>query len=137
MADIVETAANAGMFNTLAKALEVAGLVDTLKGSGPYTVFAPVDEAFDRMPEGTLDTLMGETDRLKKVLTYHVVFGDVRSNDLTELEEAQTVEGSVLAIDTANGVRVNQALVVQPDILADNGVIHVIDSVLMPAMMAR
>jgi uncharacterized surface protein with fasciclin (FAS1) repeats len=80
---------------------------------------------------------MGETERLKKVLTYHVVFGDVRSSDLTELEEAQTVEGSVLAIDTANGVRVNQALVVQSDILTDNGVIHVIDSVLMPAMMAR
>lgn len=135
MADILETASNAGMFNTLVQAVEAAGLVDTLKTPGPYTVFAPVDEAFNRMPEGALDKLLQDVSKLKKIVTYHVVFGDVRGEDLLEIDEAETVEGSVLVIDTTKGYKVNQAIVLQPDILTDNGVIHVIDSVLMPAMM--
>jgi len=135
MADIVETAINAGSFNTLVKAVEAAGLVDILKSPGPYTVFAPLDEAFDRMPEGTLDSLLQDIPKLKKILTYHVLFGDVRTDNLLELEEAETVEGSIVAIDTTHGYKVNQALVLTPDILADNGVIHVIDSILMPAML--
>jgi uncharacterized surface protein with fasciclin (FAS1) repeats len=135
MADIVETAINAGSFNTLVKAVEAAGLVDILKSPGPYTVFAPVDEAFARLPEGTLDALLQDIPKLKKILTYHVVFGDVRSDNLLEIEEAPTVEGSVVVIDTSHGYKVNQALIVTPDILADNGVIHVIDSILMPAIL--
>lgn len=135
MVDIVETAISAGSFNTLVKAVEAAGLVDILKSPGPYTVFAPIDEAFARMPEGALDSLLEDIPKLKKILTYHVLFGDVRTDNLLELEEAETVEGSVVAIDTSNGYKVNQAIVVTPDILADNGVIHVIDSILMPAMM--
>lgn len=135
MADIVETAINAGSFNTLVKAVEAAGLVDILKSPGPYTVFAPTDEAFSRLQEGTLDSLLEDIPKLKKILTYHVLFGDVRTDNLLELEEAETVEGSVVAIDTSNGYKVNQAIVVTPDILADNGVIHVIDSILMPAIM--
>ncbi|HEY9649332.1 MAG TPA: fasciclin domain-containing protein [Coleofasciculaceae cyanobacterium] len=135
MADIVETAINAGSFNTLVKAVEAAGLVDILKSPSPYTVFAPTDEAFARLPEGTLDSLLEDIPKLKKILTYHVLFGDVRTDNLLELEEAETVEGSVVAIDTSNGYKVNQAIVVTPDILADNGVIHVIDSILMPAIM--
>lgn len=135
MADIVETAINAGSFNTLVKAVEAADLVDFLKTPGPYTVFAPVDEAFERLPEGTLDELLQDIPKLKKILTYHVVFGDVRSDNLLEIEEAETVEGSIIAVDTSNGYKVNQALVITPDILTDNGVIHVIDSILMPALL--
>ena len=135
MADIVETAAKAGMFNTLIKAVEVAGLVDLLKAEGPYTVFAPVDAAFNRMPEGALDELLQDIPKLKKILAYHVVFGDVRSDNLIEIDEAPTVEGSILVIDSSNGYKVNQAIVLQPDILADNGVIHAIGSIVMPAIM--
>ncbi|MBW4648846.1 MAG: fasciclin domain-containing protein [Kastovskya adunca ATA6-11-RM4] len=136
MADIVETAINAGSFNTLTQALEAAGLVDALKGEGPFTVFAPVDEAFTRLPEGTLDSLLQDPGKLKKILAYHVLFGDVRSDNLLELEEAETMEGSSVQIDTSHGYKVNQAIIVQPDILTDNGVIHVIDSILMPAIMS-
>ena len=135
MADILETANNADIFNTLVKAVEAAGLVDMLKSTGPYTVFAPVDTAFDRMPEGALDKLLQDIPKLKKILAYHVVPGDVRSDNLIEIDEAPTVEGSVLVIDSSNGYKVNQAIVLQPDILADNGVIHAIDSVVMPAIM--
>lgn len=135
MADIVETAANAGMFNTLVKAVEAADLVDLLKAEGPFTVFAPVDAAFNRMPEGALEALLQDIPKLKKILAYHVVPGDVRSDNLLEIDEAPTVEGSVLVIDSSSGYKVNQAIVLQPDILADNGVIHVIDSILMPAMI--
>jgi len=133
MPNLVETAINAGSFNTLVKAVEAANLVDTLKSPGPYTVFAPVDEAFAKLPEGTLDTLLQDIPKLKKILTYHVVSGDVRSDNLIEVQEVPT---SVLAIDTSSGYKVNQAIIVKPDILADNGVIHVIDSILMPAIMS-
>jgi len=136
MPNLVETAINAGSFNTLVKAVEAANLVDTLKSPGPYTIFAPIDEAFAKLPEGTLDTLLQDIPKLKKILTYHVVSGDVRSDNLVELKEVPTMEGSVLAIDTSSGYKVNQAIIVKPDILADNGVIHVIDSILMPAIMS-
>jgi uncharacterized surface protein with fasciclin (FAS1) repeats len=135
MADIVETAVNAGLFNTLVKAVEAADLVDLLKGEGPFTIFAPVDAAFNRMPEGALDELLHDIPKLKKILAYHVVPGDVRSDNLLEIDEAPTIEGSVLVIDSSNGYKVNQAIVLQPDILADNGVIHAIDSIVMPAIM--
>jgi uncharacterized surface protein with fasciclin (FAS1) repeats len=135
MADIVETAIKAGLFNTLVKAVEAADLVDLLKAEGPYTVFAPVDAAFERMPEGALDQLLEDVSRLKKILAYHVVSGDVRTDNLIEIDEAPTVEGSVLVINSCNGYKVNQAIVLQPDILADNGVIHAIDSILMPAIL--
>lgn len=135
MADIIETAKNAGSFNTLLTALEAVDLVELLKSSGSYTVFAPIDDAFAKLPEGTLADLLKDLPKLKKILTYHVVFGDVRTDDLVELEEAETVEGSVIAIDTSNGYKVNEAVILKPDVIADNGVIHVIDSVLMPAML--
>lgn len=135
MADIVETAKSTGSFNTLLKAIEATGLTDTLKSEGPYTVFAPMDGAFDQIKEDSLEELLQNEAKLKKILTYHVVFGDVRSKDLLELDEAKTMEGSILNVDTSNGYKVNQAKVVQPDILTDNGVIHVIDSVLTPAIL--
>jgi len=136
MADIVETAVNAGTFNTLVKAVEAAELVEILKSPGPYTVFAPTDEAFAKLPEGTLDSLLQDIPKLKRILTYHVAFGDVRAEDLMQIEEAETVEGSIVAIDSSEGIKVNDAKVVKTDVLADNGVIHVIDSVLIPALVA-
>lgn len=135
MADIIETAKNAGLFNTLLKAVEAANLVDILKSPGSFTLFAPVDEVFARMPAGMLDDLLQDIPKLKKILTYHILLGDVRTDNLLELEEAETVEGSIVAIDTSQGYKVNQAIIMTPDILADNGVIHVIDSILMPAML--
>ncbi len=136
MADIVETAVNAGTFNTLVKAVEATELVEILKSPGPYTVFAPTDEAFAKLPEGTLDSLLQDIPKLKRILTYHVAFGDVRAEDLMQIEEAETVEGSIVAIDSSEGIKVNDAKVVKTDVLADNGVIHVIDSVLIPALVA-
>lgn len=136
MADLLETAKNAGSFNTLIKAVEAAALVDTLKAPGPMTVFAPTDEAFAKLPEGTLDALLQDIPKLKKIVAYHVAFGDVRSDDLAQINEAETVEGSVIAVENANGIKLNEANVVKMDILADNGVIHIIDAVLMPAMVA-
>jgi uncharacterized surface protein with fasciclin (FAS1) repeats len=135
MADIVETAKNAGSFNTLLKALEVADLLTLLKSPGSYTVFAPIDEAFAKLPDGTLANLSQDLPKLKKILTYHVLFGDVRTDNLVELEEAETVEGSIVAIDTSDGYKVNQAVILTPDLIADNGVIHIIDSILMPGIL--
>ena len=134
MADLVETAINAGTFSTLVKVIEATELVDFLKSPGPYTVFAPTDEAFAQLPGNTLDSLLQDLPKLKRVVTYHVVFGDVRAEDLMQIDEAETVEGSVVAIDSSNGIKVNDAKVVTPDILTDNGVIHVIDTVLLPTM---
>ncbi len=137
MADIVETAVNAGSFNTLLKAAEAAGLVETFKSEGPYTVFAPNDDAFAKLPQGMLDSLLQNIPKLKKIVAYHVAFGDVRSEDLQQIDEAQTVEGSIVAIESTDGkIQVNDANVLKTDILADNGVIHVIDAVLVPAMVA-
>jgi uncharacterized surface protein with fasciclin (FAS1) repeats len=133
MADIVDTAVNAGSFNTLVAAVKAAGLVETLKSPGPFTVFAPTDEAFAKLPEGTVDSLLKDIPQLTKILTYHVVSGKVLSSDVVKLDKATTVQGSDVKIDASSGVKVNDATVVTPDIEADNGVIHVIDSVLLPA----
>ncbi len=131
--DIVDTAVAAGSFNTLATALKAAGLVDTLKGKGPFTVFAPTDDAFKKLPAGTLEKLLADKAQLTKVLTYHVVSGKVMAADVVKLTSAKTVEGSSLKIAVANGaVKVNDANVVKTDVGASNGVIHVIDSVLLP-----
>ncbi|MDF5716061.1 MAG: fasciclin domain-containing protein [Rhizonema sp. NSF051] len=137
MSDLVETAVKAGNFQTLVKVIEVTALFDLLKSPGPFTVFAPTDDAFAELPEGTLDSLLQNIPKLKRIVTYHVAFGDVRSDDLLQIEEAETVEGSVLAIESADGkVKVNDANVLKTDILTDNGVIHVIDKVLIPALVA-
>ena len=130
--DIVDTAVAAGSFNTLATALKAAGLVDTLKGPGPFTVFAPTDEAFAKIPKADLDALIADKARLTKVLTYHVVPGKVMAADVTKLKEAKTVEGQMVRIDTSNGVKVNGANVIKADVEASNGVIHVINSVILP-----
>jgi len=130
--DIVETAVAAGSFSTLAKALEAAGLVETLKGEGPFTVFAPTDEAFAKVPKETLDALLADKEKLTAVLTYHVVPGRVMASDVVKLESAKTVQGSSLSIDASDGVKVDGAKVVKADVMAKNGVIHVIDAVIMP-----
>jgi uncharacterized surface protein with fasciclin (FAS1) repeats len=134
--DIVETAVAAGQFNTLAAALEAAGLVDTLKGDGPFTVFAPTDAAFAKLPEGTVESLLKpeNRDQLIAILTYHVVPGKVKAADVVKLSEAKTVNGQDVAITVADsGVQINDANVVKADIGASNGVIHVIDTVIIPA----
>ncbi|AFY57493.1 secreted/surface protein with fasciclin-like repeats [Rivularia sp. PCC 7116] len=133
MADIVDTAVNAGSFNTLVAAVKAAGLVDTLKGKGPFTVFAPSDDAFAKLPDGTVDGLLQDIPKLKKILTYHVVSGKVMAADAAKLKSAKTVEGSEIKIDASNGVKINDATVSKADVTADNGVIHVIDTVLMPS----
>ncbi|MCL1468318.1 fasciclin domain-containing protein [Argonema galeatum] len=134
MADIVDTAVNAGSFSTLVAAVKAANLVDTLKGAGPFTVFAPTDEAFAKLPEGTVDALLKDIPKLKKILTYHVVSGKVMAADVVKLKSATTVEGSDVKIDASNGgVKVNDAKVSTADVAADNGVIHIIDTVLIPA----
>jgi uncharacterized surface protein with fasciclin (FAS1) repeats len=135
-ADIVETAQSAGSFNTLVAAVQAAGLVETLKGEGPFTVFAPTDAAFEKLPAGTVEDLLKPENReqLQKVLTYHVVPGRIMSSDLKgKTTAAATVEGSEVEIDASgNAVMVDEATVSQADIAASNGVIHVIDSVIMP-----
>jgi uncharacterized surface protein with fasciclin (FAS1) repeats len=129
--DIVDTAVAAGNFKTLATALQAAGLVDTLKGKGPFTVFAPTDEAFAKVPKDQLDALLKDKAALTKVLTYHVVPGKVMAKDV-KAGKVKTVQGSELTVSTAGGVMVDGAKVTATDIVADNGVIHVIDSVVLP-----
>jgi uncharacterized surface protein with fasciclin (FAS1) repeats len=134
MADIVDTASNAGSFSTLVTAIKAANLVDTLKGKGPFTVFAPTDEAFAKLPAGTVEGLLKDIPKLTKILTYHVVSGKVMASDVVKLKSAKTVEGSDVKIDASNGgVKVNNATVATADVAADNGVIHIIDTVLLPA----
>ena len=132
--DIVDTAVDAGSFQTLVAAVQAAGLVDTLKGDGPFTVFAPTDEAFAALPEGTVEELLKpeNKDQLTAILTYHVVPGKVMSTDLQDDMEATTVQGDAVTIDLDNGVMVEEATVVSADIETSNGVIHVIDSVILP-----
>lgn len=133
--DIVDTAVAAGDFKTLAAALQAAGLVDTLKGPGPFTVFAPTDEAFAKLPAGTVEDLLKpeNKDKLVAILTYHVVPGKVMAKDVTKLTSAKTVNGKSVTITEQNGsVMVDNAKVVQTDIATSNGVIHVIDSVILP-----
>jgi uncharacterized surface protein with fasciclin (FAS1) repeats len=133
--DIVDTAVQAGNFGTLAVALEAAGLIETLKGDGPFTVFAPTDEAFAKLPEGTVQELLKpeNKDQLTAILTYHVVSGAVMAEQVVGLSEAKTVNGQSVDI-SVNGsmVKVDEAMVVATDIMASNGVIHVIDSVILP-----
>jgi len=133
--DIVDTAVAAGSFTTLVKAVQAAGLVDTLKSPGPFTVFAPTDEAFAKLPAGTIENLLANPDQLKAVLTYHVVAGKVMASDVVKMKSAKTVQGSSARIQARGGkVMIDKANVVQTDILASNGVIHVIDAVILPKM---
>jgi transforming growth factor-beta-induced protein len=133
--DIVDTAVSAGTFNTLVAAVKAAGLVETLKGPGPFTVFAPTDEAFAKLPKGTLDDLLKpeNKEKLAGILTYHVVSGKVMAADVVKLKKAKTVQGSEVKITVKDGkVKVDKANVVKTDITTSNGVIHVIDAVMMP-----
>jgi uncharacterized surface protein with fasciclin (FAS1) repeats len=131
-ADIVDTAVAAGKFNTLVKAVKAAGLADTLKGDGPFTVFAPTDEAFAKLPAGTVESLLNDKKKLAQILTYHVIPGKVMSSEVTT-GAVQTVQGQPLNVVVDKGaVKVNEAQVVQADVIASNGVIHVIDSVVLP-----
>ena len=131
-ADIVDTAVSAGQFNTLVKAVQAAGLVDTLKGEGPFTVFAPTDEAFAKLPAGTVEALLQDKQKLARVLTYHVVPGKVTASQVKP-GAVQTVQGQSLSVRTDGGaVMVDNARVIKTDVMASNGVIHVIDSVVLP-----
>jgi uncharacterized surface protein with fasciclin (FAS1) repeats len=133
-ADIVDTAI-AGKFNTLVAAVKAAGLVDTLKGPGPFTVFAPTDEAFAKLPAGTLESLLRpeNKEKLQSILTYHVVPGKVMAKDVVKLKSAKTVEGRAVSVSTkGGGVMINNATVTKADIAASNGVIHVVDTVILP-----
>ncbi|MCW3998870.1 MAG: fasciclin domain-containing protein [Candidatus Bathyarchaeota archaeon] len=139
MADIVDIAISAGNFKTLVTAVQAAGLVDTLKSPGPFTVFAPTDEAFGKLPAGTVDGLLKDIPKLKSILTYHVVSGKVTLADVAKLKTAKTVEGEDVKVDAHRWhghslPKINDANIVKADIMADNGVIHVIDKVLMPPM---
>ena len=136
MHDIIDTAVAAGSFKTLAAALAAANLVETLKGAGPFTVFAPTDEAFAKLPAGTVESLLKDIPKLSAILTYHVVAGKVMAADVMTMDaqSAKTVNGATLAISTKDGVKLNgSSTVVKTDIACTNGVIHVIDSVLLPA----
>lgn len=132
--DIVDTAVADGSFKTLAAALKAAGLVETLKGDGPFTVFAPTDDAFAKLPVGTVETLLKPENKAKLVaiLTYHVVSGKVMAADVVKLKSAATVQGQSVTVDATDGVKINGANVVKADIACGNGVIHVIDAVLLP-----
>ena len=130
--DIVDTAVAAGDFETLVTAVKAAGLVDTLKGEGPFTVFAPTDAAFAKLPEGTIESLLEDKEKLTAILTYHVVSGKVMAADVVKLSEAKTVQGQSIQIDTSEGVKVDGANVIKTDIVTSNGVIHVIDTVILP-----
>jgi len=130
--DIVDTAVAAGNFKTLVAAVQAAGLVETLKGPGPFTVFAPTDEAFAKLPKGTLEALLKDKAKLTAILTYHVVSGKLMAADVVKQKSLKTVEGGSLTVQTAKGVRINGAKVVKADIVASNGVIHVIDRVMIP-----
>jgi uncharacterized surface protein with fasciclin (FAS1) repeats len=130
--DIIDNAVNSKDHTTLVAAVKAAGLVDTLKGNGPFTVFAPTNAAFAKLPAGTLEALLADPARLTKVLTYHVVPGNVMAADVMKLSSAKTVEGQSIKISKSAGVKVDNANVVQTDIVASNGVIHVIDAVIVP-----
>ena len=132
--DIVETAVSAGNFTTLVAAVKAAGLADVLKGDGPFTVFAPTDEAFAKLPEGTVEELLKDTDALASILTYHVVSAEVLAADVVKLDKAKTVNGEYAMISVGeDGVKIDNANVVKTDIMCSNGVIHVIDAVILPS----
>jgi uncharacterized surface protein with fasciclin (FAS1) repeats len=130
--DIVDTAVGAGKFGTLVTAIKTASLVDTLKGAGPFTVFAPTDEAFAKLPKGTVDALLKDPPKLRAILKYHVVSGKVSSADVVKLTSAKTLLGQNLKIDAAKGVKINDAAVLDADVACKNGLVHVIDTVLLP-----
>jgi uncharacterized surface protein with fasciclin (FAS1) repeats len=130
--DIVDTAVSAGSFKTLVAAVKAAGLVETLKGKGPFTVFAPTDEAFAKLPNDTLKSLLKDKAKLRQILTYHVVAGRVMAADVMKITLAKTLQGQPVRVSTTSGVKINNANVIQADISASNGVIHVIDTVLIP-----
>jgi uncharacterized surface protein with fasciclin (FAS1) repeats len=130
--DIVDTAVAAGQFTTLVTAVQEAGLVETLKGEGPFTVFAPTDDAFAALPAGTLDALLADPEQLRAVLTYHVVADAVPASEVVELDRVPTVQGGMLPVSTMDGVQIGAAKVIQADVMASNGIIHVIDTVLVP-----
>ncbi|GMV36510.1 MAG: hypothetical protein AMXMBFR61_10180 [Fimbriimonadales bacterium] len=132
MPNIVDTAVNAGTFQTLVTAVQHAGLADALSGPGPITVFAPTDEAFAKLPAGTVDALLQDIPRLQAILKFHVVPGRMGSSDVASSQELPTLNGQSISVDASNGVRVNGANVVTADIEAENGIIHVIDSVILP-----
>ena len=132
MANILDTAAKSGSFNTLVEAVKITGLTETLQGLGPFTIFAPTDEAFDKLPTGTIDKLLSDIPQLTKILTYHIVAGKVMSEDVEKLDKTTTFEGSDLKIHSNGSLMVGDAAIVQSDVEADNGVIHVIDTVLIP-----
>jgi uncharacterized surface protein with fasciclin (FAS1) repeats len=130
--NIVESAIEAGQFNTLVAAVKAAGLVETLSGKGPFTVFAPNDAAFAKLPKGTVEGLLKDKAKLTNILTYHVVSGKVMAKDVMKMKSAKTLQGGNLTFDTSDGVKVNDAKVIQADIEVSNGVCHMIDTVLMP-----
>lgn len=130
--DIVATAQSAGTFTTLVAALEAADLVGALQAEGPFTVFAPTDAAFAKLPAGTVEALLKDKEKLASILTYHVVSGKVLAKDAAGLSSAPTLQGQSIAIDSTEGVRINDSKVVAADIIASNGVVHVIDTVLIP-----
>ncbi len=132
--NLVQTAVAAGSFETLVAAIDAAGLGSTLANDGPFTVFAPTDEAFAALPAGTIDALLQNVPALTDILLYHVVAGEVLAADVVNLTSATTLEGSTLTIDASNGVKINDAMVIQADVRASNGVIHVIDRVLLPPL---
>lgn len=132
MKNIVETAIEAGTFKTLVEAVKTAGLVETLSGKGPFTVFAPNDAAFAKLPSGTIERLLKNKEKLTSVLTYHVVPSKVTAADVMKLRRAKTVQGQEISIDTTEGVKISGAKVIKTDIECTNGVIHVIDRVIMP-----
>ncbi len=132
MPNIVQTAVAAGTFKTLTAAVTAAGLGDTLSGPGPFTVFAPNDEAFAKLPAGTVDSLLADIPKLTKILTYHVVAGNITAADVAKLHDAKTVEGTNVHIHANGGVKINDSNVIAADIACENGVIHVIDTVLLP-----
>lgn len=131
-ADIVDTAVAAGSFKTLVAAVQAAGLVDALKGDGPLTVFAPTDEAFAKLPKGTVEALLQDKEKLASILKYHVVAGKVKAADVVKISEAKTLLGKTISIDSSDGVKINDSKVIKADIMCTNGVIHVIDTVLLP-----
>ena len=131
MADIVDIAVSAGSFQTLVTAVQAAGLVETLKGPGPFTVFAPNDDAFAKLPPGTVQTLVQNIPQLTRILTYHVVSGKLTQADLANHSTVTSVEGTIIPIHTADGFEVKNATVVAADIEADNGIIHVLDGVIL------
>jgi uncharacterized surface protein with fasciclin (FAS1) repeats len=132
MPTIVDVAVQAGSFKTLVQAVQAAGLVETLSGPGPFTVFAPTDDAFAQIPQETLQAVLADKEKLTAILTYHVVPGKLMAADVAKSTQLQTVQGQSITVSTEGGVRVDDANVIQTDIVADNGVIHVIDRVIMP-----